>query len=98
MATRFSVIHHRRWKRPNNHLDGRVCPTCSATVHGDTGQAKHDAWHQAMNDLLGQVSARAGITEEDYVVPATWTAVAVPDDDAYGGDYGGDYDREEIEQ
>lgn len=33
------------WPQPTNHLDGRRCPTCKATVHGPEAQEDHHQHH-----------------------------------------------------
>lgn len=71
---KFHVIHHRRWKRPDNHLDGRRCPDCGATVHGNHGQREHARWHDELNDTLVRLCQDAGITEAELEAPWTWTA------------------------
>lgn len=45
------------WFRVVNHLDGRGCPTCKATVHGDESQQDHHQhhldeaeWRERMNE------------------------------------------------
>lgn len=70
----FRVYHHgRRWPRPDNHLDGRVCPECAVTVHGNRGQAKHFNWHIELAEVMNSVSSRAGV-DEDEGAPMPWTA------------------------
>lgn len=59
---RYAVIHHgQKWHRPNNHLDGRVCPRCWATVHGKDGQKHHEQWHADQDQItvgLHEIVAR----------------------------------------
>jgi hypothetical protein len=64
------ILHHdRRWKRPDNHLDGRMCPVCHATVHGQQGQHGHLAWHA---ELINQLAGRPDAGPEDGP-PVPWT-------------------------
>lgn len=69
----FKVIHHRKWRRVNNHLDCRHCPECGATVNGGYGQREHQQWHVDLAGLLDNLSERAGIDTEQAGTP--WTAV-----------------------
>lgn len=67
------VMHWgRKWPRPRNHLDGRVCPECSATVHGNQAQHHHLNWHAELADRLNSMSERIGFEPEQPGVP--WTA------------------------
>lgn len=78
---KFHVLHHRRWRRPLNHLDGRVCPDCGASAHGWEGQNAHAAWHEQIDDVLVKLCQRTGIKEEEVELPWTWTAVVEPGED-----------------
>jgi hypothetical protein len=76
MSNFVRVIHHnnRPWKAPGNHLDGRVCPDCGTTVHGNVNQHKHRDWHLQLNRLATELAKRTGITEEPFEVPWRWGA------------------------
>lgn len=75
---RYRILHHgRKWPRPENHLDGRVCPECRATVHGRHGQKGHEDWHADLAGLLNDLSERSGLEKAEE---QPWTAVV--DDDA----------------
>jgi hypothetical protein len=69
---RVHVLHRdKRWRRPQNHLDGRVCPDCGATSHGWAGQRKHQGFHVQLAELLADLAQRAGVEDR----PETpWTA------------------------
>lgn len=76
------ILHHdRRWKRPDNHLDGRMCPLCSATVHGQQGQREHLAWHA---ELIDQLAGHPG-TGQDDGPPVPWTPAEDEHDDQEAG-------------
>lgn len=85
----FRIIHHdRRWPRVANHLDGRECPHCKATVHGGhRGQQGHEEWHEEMWALLDEFRKRTGMAEEDIDVGGgtRWTAVVEEGFDAVEG-------------
>ena len=49
------IKHDRRWPRPANCFDERKCPVCAATVHDKDGQARHLAWHQDLDELVGNI-------------------------------------------
>lgn len=71
---RTKIMHWgNRWQPPKNHLDGRVCPECFTTVHGNHAQFQHQQWHLDLQEVLDQISARAGI-EAEQGPPAPWTA------------------------
>jgi len=77
----FRVLNlHRKWPRPGNHFDGRVCPECGTTAHGWKGQNAHGRWHAEQNRLLVMLCQRTGITEEQLEMPWSWTAEADADD------------------
>ena len=65
----------RPWRRAKDHLDGRTCPHCGATVHCNQGQASHTIWHVELDDLLIELCQRTGFTKEDIEGSWTWTAV-----------------------
>jgi hypothetical protein len=69
----FKVLHYRRWRQVNNHMDCRHCPECGATVNGTHGQHAHQKWHDELAGLLDDLSERAGLDAEDDGTP--WTAV-----------------------
>jgi len=70
---RFSVLRaDRRWRHPHNHLDGRICPICAATVHGTQGQAVHIDWHVELVRMAEAVEQVAGIGQQDGP-PVPWT-------------------------
>lgn len=82
MSVITRVIHDRKWRRANNHMDARHCPHCGATVHGRAGQQAHQEWHETdweffgdLKELLTELRKRTGIAEEDVEVPWKWTAV-----------------------
>ena len=62
----------RKWPRPKNHLDGRVCPKCATTVHGTRAQHAHQQWHLDLQAVLDDISGRAGVEFESEVL---WSAV-----------------------
>ena len=76
MSNFTRIIHHnnRPWKAPGNHLDGRVCPDCGTTVHGNVNQHKHRDWHLQLNTLATELAKRTGITEGLFDVPWRWGA------------------------
>lgn len=77
------ILHHgKRWARPVNHLDGRVCPECHATVHGAYAQKTHEAWH-------AELAARFNALWE-------FTGYELPDTGEIGWT-GTDNDREAVE-
>jgi hypothetical protein len=65
---------HRKWPRPGNHLDGRICPDCGATAHGWPGQRAHQEWHEQSRELLIKLCQRTGIAEEEVELPWSWSA------------------------
>lgn len=69
----------RRWKHPNNHLDGRVCPACGATVHGPLGQSAHERWHVELDELLDKLRELLAqlhqLAEEPVGESWTWTTI-----------------------
>lgn len=71
-----AILHrdNRPWRPPSNHLDGRVCPDCSATVHGSEQQRNHRNWHLKLNTLAQELAKRTGITETPFEVPWRWGA------------------------
>jgi hypothetical protein len=73
---RYKIIHHRerKWPKPENHLDGRVCPECAVTVHGWTGQRAHDRHHEQQMALMMELAKRTGMTEEELEMPWSWGA------------------------
>ena len=59
------------WAQPTNHLDGRRCPTCKTTVHGDDAQQQHYDRHldeqEFQRRVIGwivELAKHVGITEE----------------------------------
>lgn len=72
----IAIVHrdNRPWRPPRNHLDGRVCPDCGATVHGNVEQHKHRNWHLQLNTLAQELAKRTGITEAPFEVPWRWGA------------------------
>lgn len=82
---RFRAVHvSRRWRRPVNHLDGRVCPDCKVTVHGWEGQRRHAEWHAELAAVMQEMFARTGLEEDQFEVSAAWA--------------GGEEDQEEPER
>ena len=70
---RVAILHHndRAWPRVLNHLDGRECPTCHATIHGQLAQRAHKkrhldeaVWRNRVNELVEEMAKRTGLTEE----------------------------------
>lgn len=82
--TRVIHIHHgmRAWPRPRNHYDGRVCPTCRATVHGPEAQQGHQDRHLEEQEFqrrvvgwITELAKHVGITEEQVSLsfdPGEW--------------------------
>lgn len=80
---RVHIIHrdNRPWPRPVNHYDGRVCPTCGVTVHGQMAQTKHQDVHLTerefrlrLNGWLEEFAKRTGMTEEEFGGDWSWGA------------------------
>ena len=72
------VMHWgRKWKRPPNHLDGRVCPKCFTTVHGNHAQHEHQQWHLDLQEVISELSSRPIADDE----PMPWTAAVDERDD-----------------
>jgi hypothetical protein len=68
------VLHvDRKWKRPVNHLDNRICPDCGANVHGWPGQRAHRQWHVELAEWLEDLSGQVNPGEPAARIP--WTAV-----------------------
>ena len=78
--THVKVMHWgRKWPRPKNHLDGRVCPECSTTVHGDQAQHTHQRWHLDLQEVL---DSKRSVLADDYQAPSIpWTAAVDERDD-----------------
>ena len=77
--THTRIMHWgRSWPRPKNHLDGRVCPDCAATVHGHHAQHAHQTWHAELAEVLESVSERAGAEPQES---PPWTAAVDETDD-----------------
>lgn len=76
MSNFTRVIHrdNRPWPRPLNHYDGRVCPDCGVTVHGQKAQILHRGWHLKLNELATEFAKRTGLAETPFDVPWRWGA------------------------
>ena len=73
-----AIVHWgRKWPRPKNHLDGRVCPKCFTTVHGTHAQHAHQQWHLDLQAVIDILSGQGTPAPEQ---PVPWTA-AVDEDD-----------------
>lgn len=66
---RVLILPARKWPRVKNHLDGRHCPVCGATIHGTPAQKKHQAEHAEMEALLDALCAAAGIDRSQFQAP-----------------------------
>lgn len=49
------VTQRHQWPPPRNHLDGRVCPDCRGTAHGNHGQHHHEVWHDELEQQFGRL-------------------------------------------
>jgi hypothetical protein len=82
----YRIIHaDKRWKRVENHLDGRECPICHVTVHGHQAQRDHLERHKddiRLREIVDQLAARAGILlhPDDQAAPDNWPAEFERDD------------------
>ena len=61
----------KKWARPNNHLDSRICPVCSLPAHGKDRDGRdlaelHLAYHQQTNELVEQFQAVIGWVETRF--------------------------------
>ena len=71
---RIRILHHdRRWGRPDNHLNGRICPICYATVHGSQSQHGHTDWHIELVRMAELIEQVAGIGQREDGPPVPWT-------------------------
>lgn len=73
---RVAIVHlNRKWRPVSNHLDGRKCPECSATVHGNDGQREHRRFHEELAELLAELMERAGVEKSDAPWLTPWSGI-----------------------
>lgn len=65
------------WPQVINHLDGRKCPTCKATVHGPEAQEDHHSDHIANAEYRAHVNAALELMHEQITQLAAASGVTL---------------------